>query len=98
MDEKSLPNEVDTSYHSSSTMTIVPRIDYSSGGNKESTTAEYIEVGVSTVKRFNFLVAGGSGLGKSTFSTATLRRYFPDLELNEGCSTTTTKSIEERGW
>ena len=105
MVEKSLPNnEVNTSLHMSSTMTIVPRIDEdssssSAGGTKEHTTAEFIEVGVSTVKRFNFLVAGGSGLGKSTFSMATLKRYFPDLELKEVENQDgSTKSIEERGW
>ncbi|CAB9509040.1 Septin-7 [Seminavis robusta] len=36
---------------------------------------------VETNKRYNFMVAGGSGAGKSTFCLETFRRHFPDFSM-----------------
>eukprot|EP00568_Trieres_chinensis_P011750 CAMPEP_0183317590 /NCGR_PEP_ID=MMETSP0160_2-20130417/58360_1 /TAXON_ID=2839 ORGANISM="Odontella Sinensis, Strain Grunow 1884" /NCGR_SAMPLE_ID=MMETSP0160_2 /ASSEMBLY_ACC=CAM_ASM_000250 /LENGTH=464 /DNA_ID=CAMNT_0025483645 /DNA_START=107 /DNA_END=1501 /DNA_ORIENTATION=+ len=58
-------------------------------------TEESINISVPAVKRFNLLVVGTSGSGKTTFCTRLLRPYFPGLVLKSPQGP--TKKIEERG-
>jgi len=55
-----------------------------------------LNVSFDTARRFNFLVAGPAGSGKSTFSTRLLKRYFPEFEVyhKEG---EPTRAINEIG-
>ena len=67
----------------------------STDGSGSIPSTEYIEVGESTTKRFNFLVAGANGSGKSTFCLSSLNRYFPSFEMQPVQGP--TLHIEERG-
>jgi septin family protein len=46
-----------------------------------SAVAVHIEVGAPVVKRYNFMVVGVNGSGKSTFCARLLQRYFPHFSL-----------------
>jgi septin family protein len=48
--------------------------------------AVHIEVGAPVIKRYNFMVVGVNGSGKSTFCARLLRRYFPEFSLSSSSS------------
>lgn len=75
-------------------------------GNDEGTHVENmmdklpttLNVSFDSAKRFNFLVAGPAGAGKSTFCTRLLKRYFPEFEVHRDfVEGKPTSMIEEIG-